>query len=71
MGGRLVLINSIFSSLPMFMLSFFEIPKDVLKKLDFYRSRFFFGRLRSIRRNIDLLNGVWYVLQKIKGDWVF
>jgi hypothetical protein len=25
----------------MFMMSFFEIPKDVLKKLDYYRSRFF------------------------------
>ena len=40
-GGRLVLINSVFSSLPMFMLSFFRIPKGVLKKLDYYRSRFF------------------------------
>jgi len=26
-GGRLVLINSVLSSLPMFMLSFFEAPK--------------------------------------------
>jgi hypothetical protein len=26
-GDRLVLINSIFTSLPMFMLSFFDIPK--------------------------------------------
>ena len=32
-GGRLVLINSILSSLPMFMLSFFEVPRGVLKKL--------------------------------------
>jgi hypothetical protein len=40
-GGRLVLINSVFSSLPMFMLSFFEIPKGVLEKIDYFRSRFF------------------------------
>jgi hypothetical protein len=40
-GGRLVLINSVLSSLPMFMLSFFRIPKGILKKLDYYRSRFF------------------------------
>jgi hypothetical protein len=40
-GGRLVLINSVFSSLPMFMMLFFEIPKGVLKKFDYYRSRFF------------------------------
>ena len=37
-GGRLVLINSIMSSLPVFMLSFFEIPKGVLKKLEYFRS---------------------------------
>jgi hypothetical protein len=40
-GGRLVLLNSVLSSLPMFMMSFFEIPKGVLKNLDFFRSRFF------------------------------
>ncbi|WVZ73514.1 hypothetical protein U9M48_021813 [Paspalum notatum var. saurae] len=40
-SGRLVLMNSVLSSLPMFMFSFFEAPKGVLKKLDYYRSRFF------------------------------
>ena len=40
-GGRLVLINSVLTSLTMFMLSFFEVPKGVLEKLDYYRSRFF------------------------------
>ena len=40
-GGRLVLLNLVLSSLPMFMMSFFEIPKGILKRLDFYRSRFF------------------------------
>jgi len=38
---RLVLLNSILTSLAMLMLSFFKIPKGVLKKLDYYRSRFF------------------------------
>jgi hypothetical protein len=40
-GGRLVLINSVLTSLPMFMLSFFEIPKGVLEKIDYFRSRIF------------------------------
>jgi len=40
-GGRLTLINSVLSSLPMYMMSFFAIPKGVLKKLDYFRSRFF------------------------------
>jgi len=39
--GRLILLNSVLSSLLMFMMFFFEIPKGVLKKLNHYRSRFF------------------------------
>ena len=33
---HLVLINSVLTSLPMFLLSLFEIPKGVHKRLDFY-----------------------------------
>jgi len=36
-GGRLVLLNSVLSSLPMFMMSCF----GVLKNFDHFRSRFF------------------------------
>jgi hypothetical protein len=43
-GGRLVLINSTLTSLAMFMVSFFEIPRGVLEKIDYYRSRFFLAR---------------------------
>jgi uncharacterized protein YpuA (DUF1002 family) len=39
--GRLVLINSVLSSLPMFILSFFDVLKGVLEKIDYSRSRFF------------------------------
>jgi hypothetical protein len=35
------LIKSVLSSLPMYMTSFFSLPKGVLKKLDYFRSRFF------------------------------
>jgi hypothetical protein len=40
-GGRLVLINLVLSILPMFMLSFFEILKGVLEKINYFLSRFF------------------------------
>jgi hypothetical protein len=43
-GGRLTLINLVLSSLPMFMMSIFEISKGLLEKLDIYRSRFFLAR---------------------------
>jgi hypothetical protein len=39
--GLLVLINSVLGMLPMFMMSFFEIPKEVLKNFDHYRSHFY------------------------------
>jgi hypothetical protein len=39
-GRRLVLVNLILMSLTMFMLSFFEVPREVLARLDQIRSRF-------------------------------
>jgi hypothetical protein len=50
-GGRLVLINSVLTSLPMFMLSFFEVQKGVIEKIEYFRSRFFFGKM-IVKRKI-------------------
>jgi hypothetical protein len=36
-----LLINYVLTSLSMFMLPFFKIPKGVLKKIEYYRSHFF------------------------------
>jgi hypothetical protein len=41
MGGRLILINFVLTSLVMFMLSFFEVPRGVLEKIDYYISSFY------------------------------
>jgi hypothetical protein len=68
-GGRLVLINSVLSSLPMFMMSFFRIPKGVLEKLDYYRSRFF-GNVMSIERSIGWPNGAFFINLGVLGGWV-
>jgi hypothetical protein len=35
-GDRLMLINLVLTSLMMFMFSFFEIPKEVPKRLDIF-----------------------------------
>jgi hypothetical protein len=51
-GDRLVLVNYVLTSLPMFMLSFLEIPKGVRTTVPA-----FFGKRRRIRRNIDYLDG--------------
>lgn len=34
-GGRLILINSVLMSIPMFLLPFFEVSIGVRKRLDF------------------------------------
>jgi hypothetical protein len=40
-GDRFALINLVLTRLPMFMLSFFERPKGVWKRVDSFSSRFF------------------------------
>jgi hypothetical protein len=40
-GGKLVLINLVLSNMVLHMIFFFWLPKGVLHKLDYYRSRFF------------------------------
>ena len=37
----MTLINSVLSSLPLYMMSFFDIPMGVLKRIDYFRSRFY------------------------------
>ena len=67
-GGKVVLINSVLSSLPLFMFSFFKVPREVLKKLDFYRSRFFWQSNEN-KKSIGLRNGVSSTVQRTKGVW--
>jgi hypothetical protein len=43
-GGRSVLINSVITSLTMLMLPFFEVPKGVHGKIEYYRSRSFLAK---------------------------
>ena len=69
-GGRLVLLNSVLSSLPMFMMSFFEIPKGVLKKILIILDRHSFGKDLLISISIDLPNGTFCVVLRIKKDLV-
>ena len=39
-GGRVILINSVLSSLPIYYMSLFKAPKGVLQKIDQYRRGF-------------------------------
>jgi hypothetical protein len=57
LGGRLVLIISVLSSLPMFMLYFFEVPRGCLRKLSTI-SRFFWQY--DQQKNYRLAK--WYII---------
>jgi hypothetical protein len=64
-GDRLVLINYVLSSLHMFMMSLFEVPRGILKKIEYFRSRFF-GNMMNTKRNINWQSGIFCVSQKNK-----
>jgi hypothetical protein len=51
------------SSLPMFLLSFFEIPIGVRRGLIIF-ARVSFGKAIKTKRNIDSQNGTWFVGQR-------
>jgi hypothetical protein len=52
-------------SLPTFMLSFFEIPIGVRKRLDFYRSRFFW-EIEDNKKKYRLIK--WNIICRPKGQ---
>jgi hypothetical protein len=54
--GRLVLVNYVLSSLPIFIISFFEVPKGFLKKV-IISSLDSSDCTIARRKGIDLLNG--------------
>lgn len=64
-GERLVLINSVLSSLVMFMISFFRSQNEFLKKLIIIDLASF-GKVMIIKRSIDLQDGILFVNQKIR-----
>jgi hypothetical protein len=41
LGGRLVLINSVLRNMVIYTLSFFQLQKEILKRLDYFRQDFF------------------------------
>jgi hypothetical protein len=52
----------------MFMMSFFEIPRGVLKKLDYFRSQFFW-QSDEHKKKYRLIKWKAVCTPKIKEDW--
>ena len=52
MGGRLILINSVLTAIPLFQLSFFKFPAWVIRDIDKIRRNFLWAGVdhKSIRK---------------------
>lgn len=50
LGGRITLINSVLSSLPIYFLSFFKIPKRVVSNIIRLQSNFLWGESEEKRK---------------------
>lgn len=59
-GGRLVLINLVLSSILILTMSFLSVPKGILKKLDYYIFRLFFGQSDEGKKKYRLAR--WKIL---------
>jgi hypothetical protein len=64
-GGRLVLINPILTSMVLFMLSFFQVPSGVIGKIEYFRSRFFCQNDEHKKKYISQMRHT--INQRIKG----
>lgn len=49
-GGRLILIKSSLTNVPMYMISFYRLPVGVRDRIDFFRKRFFWQEDQGIRK---------------------
>lgn len=49
-GGGDILINSSLSSIPLYMMSFYELPVGVRKRLDFFRARMLWQEGEGIKK---------------------
>jgi hypothetical protein len=65
LGGRLTLLNSCLSNVPLYMLSIYPAPKSNIRKLDMYRKRLLWQGGYQSKKSI-LFNGIMFVLLKVK-----
>ena len=65
-GGRLMLIRSMLSSLPIYFLSLFKMPKSVGSRLEKIQRQFLWGR-GSLEKKSHLINWIIFCTMKKKG----
>jgi len=65
-SGRLTLINSVLSSLPMYMMSIFCDPKRSSQEIRLLQIKIFFDKVKNKNENTDEPNRTYYTNPKTK-----
>ncbi|KAK1258937.1 hypothetical protein QJS04_geneDACA020242 [Acorus gramineus] len=55
LGGKIILIQSVLSNLPIYFLSLFSVPKGILRALEGIRRRFLWNRAKGNSRRVHLV----------------
>jgi hypothetical protein len=66
MGGRVVLLDSVLSATPLYMLSLYKVPVKIKKNLDSIRCQFLWQGT-SQKRKFALISWKWIYMPKQLG----
>jgi hypothetical protein len=66
LGGRLVLLNSVLSAMPLYWLSLFKLPTLVRRKIDRIRRKFLWFGGNTVRKKMTLV--AWSTVCKSKDQ---
>ncbi|GJX49572.1 RNA-directed DNA polymerase, eukaryota, reverse transcriptase zinc-binding domain protein [Tanacetum coccineum] len=71
-GGRLTLIKSVLSSLPLYYMSYFKVPKGVLSKMESIRRNFFNG-VENAEKKMSLIgwNKIFAYNRALLFKWIW
>jgi hypothetical protein len=67
-GGRLVLLKSVLTSLPVYALSFFKAPSGTISSINSLLNKFFWGGVRKLGKPLGLV-GTLYVCVRRMEVW--
>jgi Reverse transcriptase (RNA-dependent DNA polymerase) len=66
MGGKITLLNSVITSIPIYWMSFYKLPNKVKHRIDQLRRRFLWYGGSSVRKKISLVS--WKIICKSKDQ---
>jgi hypothetical protein len=65
LGGRLVLLKFVLSSLPVYALSFFKAPSGIVSSIESILNSFFFFGVRTTRKYLGLIGALFVEVRRL------